>query len=86
MPLPAAYVGVAALATALAAAGCGSGSDLDLGPPMTLAPRGSSNPTVAVDARNGAAYVAWVETHDGESNVYLALADGRVTLFRHRSG
>jgi hypothetical protein len=55
----------------LALAGCET-EDAGLGATLTLAARGASNPTTAVDAQSGAALVAWVDTRDGESNVLLA--------------
>src|SRR5690606_24771879 len=64
-----------AAATAAAAlpllAGCGRAGPA-LGPPLTLADAGASNPTVAVDPRTGTAYVAWVGVQSGNADVYLA--------------
>lgn len=68
---------VAASAIALAETACsGRSSVVELGPVTTLASAGASNPTAAVDPRSGAVYVAWVQTNDGVSNVYLAQAEG----------
>jgi hypothetical protein len=47
-----------------------------LGPEVTLAAAQASNPTVALDPRGGAGYVAWVSAKGGASDVYLARADG----------
>jgi hypothetical protein len=64
-------------AAALVVGGCGGGADLRVAEPVTVASGGASNPTVAVGA-DGAYYVAWVGTANGESNVWLARsADGR---------
>jgi hypothetical protein len=41
------------------------------GEPLVLAERGASNPTVAIDPRSGATFVAWVGTEDGTSDVWL---------------
>lgn len=52
----------------------------DLGPTLELASSGASNPTTAVDPETGVALVVWVQTQDGESNVFLSrlLQDGSV--------
>jgi len=67
-----------AAATAAAAllilAGCGSAGP-ELGPALTLADGGASNPTVAVDPRSGTTYVAWVGAQPGNADVYLARID-----------
>ncbi|HEX8271203.1 MAG TPA: sialidase family protein [Longimicrobiaceae bacterium] len=60
----AALLGLAAVAACSSAAG-------DT-PPATLAARGAGRPTVAADARTGAAYVAWVADSAGTPGVYLA--------------
>lgn len=61
--------GVVGLLLALGLFGCGE--RVELGPIVTLAESGASNPTVAVGP-DGAAYVAWV----AESNVWLARSSG----------
>jgi hypothetical protein len=43
-----------------------------LGEPVTLVEHGASNPTVAVDPRNGTVYVAWVGSAEGDGNVYVS--------------
>ena len=54
-------------------AGC-SGGPL-FGPPLTVAAHGATNPTVAVDPRSGAVYVAWAET-GADSGVRVMLSRG----------
>ncbi|HEX7088903.1 MAG TPA: sialidase family protein [Longimicrobiales bacterium] len=63
---------VAALPLLAACAGSGPG----LGPTLTLADSGASNPTAAVDPRTGAAYVAWVTAQEGGADVYLVRIEG----------
>lgn len=64
-----------ALATTLVVAACSAGAP-HIGPTITVAESGASNPTLAVDA-TGAAWVAWVENGGEASNVWLAhSADG----------
>ncbi|HEX8691748.1 MAG TPA: sialidase family protein [Longimicrobium sp.] len=46
------------------------------GETVTLAAHGASNPTAAVDPRTGAAFVAWVETEGGASNVFVSRVAG----------
>src|SRR5690606_40841163 len=60
-----------AAAALLVLAGCGRAGP-ELGPALTLADAGASNPTVAVDPRSGTAYVAWVGAQPGSADVYLA--------------
>jgi hypothetical protein len=55
-------------------AGC-STAEPDV-PEITLAHSGAGNPTIAVDTSTGRAYVSWIETTEGGSNVYLAAIDG----------
>jgi hypothetical protein len=63
---------IAVCATAsLALAYCTRTPD-EFGPAITLADQGGSRPTAAVDPRDGTVYVAWVGTHGGSANVYLA--------------
>ena len=61
---------VAVLAALLLLAGCGDAAP-ELGPTRTLAEAGASNPTVALAPDGGVAYVAWVGTEDGRSDVWL---------------
>ncbi|MBV9774362.1 MAG: exo-alpha-sialidase [Gemmatimonadetes bacterium] len=60
----------------LVSGGCGGSRGDGLGPARTLAASGAGNPTTAADPRTGAAYVAWVGTQRGESDVYLARLAG----------
>ncbi|MEX1184112.1 MAG: sialidase family protein [Gemmatimonadota bacterium] len=64
------------LAALLGLAGCGGAEAAPgAGPVHTLVERGGSNPTVAIDARSGRGYIAWVGTRDGVSDVYLAVRE-----------
>jgi len=63
---------LAVLAIPLIAVARGSGPGMTLGPTAAVAERGAGNPTAALDPRDGAGYVAWIETEDGVSNVFLA--------------
>src|SRR5690606_26771091 len=63
------------LAAGAAACGGGTGDPPELGGIATVAERGASNPTVALDPRTGRSYVAWVGSEEGISNVYLAVAE-----------
>jgi len=60
-----------AAAALLVLAGCDRAGP-ELGPALTLAEAGASNPTVAVDPRTGTAYVAWVGAQSSGADVYLA--------------
>lgn len=66
-----------AAAALLVLAGCGRAGP-ELGPALTLADAGASNPTVAVDPRTGTAYVAWVGAQPDKADVYLARIEGGV--------
>jgi len=68
---PHARAAATAAAALLVLAGCGRAGP-ELGPALTLADAGASNPTVAVDPRTGTAYVAWVGVQSGNADVYLA--------------
>jgi hypothetical protein len=65
----------AAATAALGFTACAAATPDDFGPAITLAARGGSRPTTAVDPRDGTVYVAWVGTHAGSADVYLARLD-----------
>jgi hypothetical protein len=72
--------------------GCSADLAYELGPVYTPISEGASNPTVAIDAHRASVYVAWVQTEEGVSNVYLSRASGPESSFtppvrvNHRPG
>jgi hypothetical protein len=71
---------VAAVLCAAGLAACAGSPAVELGDAVTVAAGGASNPTVAVDAKAGAYYVAWVGVSDGTPNVWLARSDDGATF------
>ena len=61
-------------AAAVVVAGCAErpGAPPELGAAVVVAEAGASNPTLAADPSTGVAYVAWVGTRNGSSDVLLS--------------
>ncbi|HET7275756.1 MAG TPA: sialidase family protein [Longimicrobiaceae bacterium] len=69
------YLRILAILPLLASlGGCGEveNADAAIGPVVTLAKKGGSNPTIALDSTSGTAFVAWIARTDGTANVYMA--------------